>query len=195
MTLLTDDPPPPEADPASHHFPRKRALTPSLASDIFAQRSLKPGYVAIESSFVARQYGVSSKTVRDIWSRRSWAKATRPLWTVEEQQAQSTKQEQGCESPATRQPGRQRPRSVRRVQAPSSSSRPLDKPGSSLTLEDKLASSSLDTASSSSRTSATGELASCTQTHDDWSGESSREGGIGSRASSEGRSSSPTWSL
>ncbi|EKX46094.1 hypothetical protein GUITHDRAFT_138567 [Guillardia theta CCMP2712] len=41
---------------------RKKALTPALAADIFSQRSLKPGYATVESSFVARMYGVSSKT-------------------------------------------------------------------------------------------------------------------------------------
>eukprot|EP00960_Hanusia_phi_P069665 767139-Hanusia_phi.AAC.5 len=64
---------------------RKRALNPQLAADIFAQRSFKPGYASVESNFVARKYGISSKTVRDIWSRRTWIEATRPLWTAEEQ--------------------------------------------------------------------------------------------------------------
>eukprot|EP00960_Hanusia_phi_P014071 413997-Hanusia_phi.AAC.1 len=66
---------------------RKRALNPQFAADIFAQRSFKPGYASVESNFVARKFGISSKTVRDIWGRRTWIEATRPLWTVEEQDA------------------------------------------------------------------------------------------------------------
>ncbi|EKX35424.1 hypothetical protein GUITHDRAFT_118441 [Guillardia theta CCMP2712] len=74
---------------------RKKALTPALAADIFSQRSLKPGYATVESSFVAKKYGVSSKTIRDIWSRRTWTEATRPLWTADEIESTGTE-------PATR---------------------------------------------------------------------------------------------
>ena len=28
-------------------------------------------------------FGVSPKAVRDIWNRRTWRRATRPLWTPE----------------------------------------------------------------------------------------------------------------
>ncbi len=28
----------------------------------------------------ARRYGVNSKTIRDIWNRATWVKATRPAW-------------------------------------------------------------------------------------------------------------------
>ena len=33
---------------------------------------------------VAPKYGVTPKTIRDVWSGRSWAEATRHLWTEEE---------------------------------------------------------------------------------------------------------------
>jgi hypothetical protein len=36
---------------------------------------------------VAMHFGVSPKTVRDIWNRRSWAPETRPLWTPGEMPA------------------------------------------------------------------------------------------------------------
>eukprot|EP00960_Hanusia_phi_P033527 750499-Hanusia_phi.AAC.1 len=38
----------------------------------------------MESTFVSAQFGVSSKTVRDIWDRRTWTEATKSLWTESE---------------------------------------------------------------------------------------------------------------
>ena len=35
---------------------------------------------------VAEQYGVNSKTIRDIWNRATWVKATRSSWTPEEEE-------------------------------------------------------------------------------------------------------------
>ena len=36
-----------------------------------------------ESSKLAKIYGVSSKTIRDIWNRKSWSIATKGLWRQE----------------------------------------------------------------------------------------------------------------
>lgn len=36
-----------------------------------------------ESSKLAKQYGVSSKTIRDVWNRRSWIEATDSLWHLD----------------------------------------------------------------------------------------------------------------
>mmetsp|Transcript_26809 Transcript_26809/g.70411 ORF Transcript_26809/g.70411 Transcript_26809/m.70411 type:complete len:91 (+) Transcript_26809:102-374(+) len=33
-----------------------------------------------ESSRIASKYGVTAKTIRDIWNRRSWSNATNSLW-------------------------------------------------------------------------------------------------------------------
>ena len=33
---------------------------------------------------VSRKFNVSPKTVRDIWSRRTWINATKPLWSAHE---------------------------------------------------------------------------------------------------------------
>ena len=33
-----------------------------------------------ESSVLAKQYGVSPKTIREIWNRKSWTEATAALW-------------------------------------------------------------------------------------------------------------------
>ena len=35
------------------------------------------------SRIVAARYGISAKSVRDIWNRKSWIAATEPLWTDE----------------------------------------------------------------------------------------------------------------
>jgi hypothetical protein len=36
-----------------------------------------------QSTLVAQQYAVSPKTIRDIWNRKTWANATRHLWSSE----------------------------------------------------------------------------------------------------------------
>jgi hypothetical protein len=36
---------------------------------------------------VASRCGVNSKTIRDIWNRETWVRATRALWTEEEEEA------------------------------------------------------------------------------------------------------------
>ncbi|EKX36363.1 hypothetical protein GUITHDRAFT_117472 [Guillardia theta CCMP2712] len=73
---------------------KKRSLCSKLALEIFAERCLKTGYATVESTFIAKKYGVSSKTVRDIWNRRTWAEATKPLWTDEEKE--STEELDAC---------------------------------------------------------------------------------------------------
>jgi hypothetical protein len=42
---------------------------------------------------VAPKYGVTPKTIRDVWSGRSWAEATRHLWTEEEIKRRSANEE------------------------------------------------------------------------------------------------------
>ncbi len=38
-----------------------------------------------QSARVSAMYGVTSRTIRDIWNRQSWAYATRHLWCLEPQ--------------------------------------------------------------------------------------------------------------
>jgi hypothetical protein len=38
-----------------------------------------------QSGHVSAMYGVTSRTIRDIWNRQSWAYATRHLWNLESQ--------------------------------------------------------------------------------------------------------------
>eukprot|EP00961_Rhodomonas_salina_P291821 3932356-Rhodomonas_salina.1 len=37
-----------------------------------------------EAARIGAMHGVLPKTIRDIWNRKSWVKATRKLWTTEE---------------------------------------------------------------------------------------------------------------
>jgi len=63
-------------------------LTDSTAREIYEKRpaanqdgkSTKSGTAL--SQELGLKYGVSSKTVRDIWSRTTWTEATRELWTA-----------------------------------------------------------------------------------------------------------------
>ena len=44
------------------------------------------------SSVVGKEFGVSAKTIRDVWSRRTWAKATASLWPMEQVMCSSDEQ-------------------------------------------------------------------------------------------------------
>ncbi len=63
-------------------------LTAEQAVEIYRKRAIGPNWHATSScrsNEVAEQYGVNSKTIRDIWNRATWVKATRHAWTVEEE--------------------------------------------------------------------------------------------------------------
>ncbi|EKX50420.1 hypothetical protein GUITHDRAFT_103654 [Guillardia theta CCMP2712] len=62
---------------------RHRVLNAEVAKKIFKEKALCQGNKSVESELVARCYGVSAKTVRDIWDKRSWAKVTDALETRE----------------------------------------------------------------------------------------------------------------
>ena len=62
---------------ASGHGNRIR-LTPELARHIY---NLKRTKTAGTAALLATKYGISAKAIRDIWTRKSWAKDTRPHWT------------------------------------------------------------------------------------------------------------------
>ena len=58
--------------------PGRARLNPEQAINIFKQRATKTKDTA---TLLATKYGVSSKAIRDIWTRKSWAEDTRPFWT------------------------------------------------------------------------------------------------------------------
>eukprot|EP00960_Hanusia_phi_P030768 748838-Hanusia_phi.AAC.1 len=66
------------------------SLDESLAIKIYENRPRNAGskYGSMaEAARIGELHGVSPKTIRDIWNRKSWVKATRPLWTPAEVQA------------------------------------------------------------------------------------------------------------
>eukprot|EP00960_Hanusia_phi_P048518 758995-Hanusia_phi.AAC.1 len=63
---------------------KKRVLSADMVRAIYAERSTKEGYKSLESVVVANRYGISSKTVRDIWNHRTWVDVTKPLWNCED---------------------------------------------------------------------------------------------------------------
>ncbi|KAJ1471438.1 hypothetical protein T484DRAFT_1844075 [Baffinella frigidus] len=70
---------------SQHHHPRQ--LTPARALEIYKLRpQLKnPGQLRrgamVSCKAIAPQFGVSPKTVREIWAGRAWTRATRGEWT------------------------------------------------------------------------------------------------------------------
>ena len=55
-------------------------INPTTFDSLFKDSQMK---TKGQSSKVAVKYGVSPKTVRDIWNRRTWTNATRNLWEPE----------------------------------------------------------------------------------------------------------------
>ena len=57
--------------------------------DLLTPRSFKSCLQDVESrtkgrsSSVGKEFGVSAKTIRDIWSRRTWTRTTASLWEIE----------------------------------------------------------------------------------------------------------------
>mmetsp|Transcript_27624 Transcript_27624/g.55552 ORF Transcript_27624/g.55552 Transcript_27624/m.55552 type:complete len:248 (+) Transcript_27624:198-941(+) len=63
------------------------SLDAELAAYIYQIRPRNAGsrYGSMaEAARIGTMHGVSPKTIRDIWNRKSWVKATRKLWTAEE---------------------------------------------------------------------------------------------------------------
>ncbi len=77
---------------------RKRVvLNAKLAAEIYAHKIAIMAPTSFESCMQASglkmkgksarlslRYGVSAKTIRDIWSRRTWINATNYLWSAED---------------------------------------------------------------------------------------------------------------
>ena len=66
--------------------PWKKVLTQEQAREVYELRELQKTSTTICQE-LAKKYSVHSKTIRDIWNRASWVKATRPLWTHHEEWA------------------------------------------------------------------------------------------------------------
>lgn len=83
-------------------------LSKQQALDIYSMRTADttsdPALKAVagKSSMVAEMYGVSPKTIRDIWNRKTWAQVTRTMWTQEEADDYAVEQAQAKLPPAER---------------------------------------------------------------------------------------------
>ena len=58
---------------------RRARLSPHQAIRIFMLRRTKTKYTA---AMLAAKYGITPKAIRDIWTRKSWVRDTRPYWTT-----------------------------------------------------------------------------------------------------------------
>ena len=69
----------------SRSHPRA-VLNEVQAIEIYRQKKSKVNGLGLEGSttFLAKKYNISPKTIRDIWNRRTWIDQTRPLWTDDE---------------------------------------------------------------------------------------------------------------
>jgi hypothetical protein len=64
----------------------KIMLTAQQAAEIYKQLPADTVHITSKSVVVGKQFGVSAKTIRDIWKRETWVKATRPLWSEADEQ-------------------------------------------------------------------------------------------------------------
>ena len=66
---------------------KRQQLTVEEAAEIYLLRprrgEVRSGSL-VHCRMLAPRYGVTAKTIRDVWSGRTWAEATRHLWTPEE---------------------------------------------------------------------------------------------------------------
>eukprot|EP00961_Rhodomonas_salina_P175551 2367690-Rhodomonas_salina.3 len=76
--------------PFKHPSSKRQQLTSDEAAEIYSMRpefakgsSLRRGCM-VKSKMIAPHFGVTPKTVRDIWHGRTWITATKHLWTEEE---------------------------------------------------------------------------------------------------------------
>lgn len=83
--------------------PWKIILTADQAVEIYMKRSVGINLQltsSCRSNEVAEQYGVNSKTIRDIWNRATWVKATRPAWSQHEEEEYVQNQLNNCSARA-----------------------------------------------------------------------------------------------
>jgi hypothetical protein len=69
---------------------KRQQLTTADAVAIFAMRPKKEGFKQVkrgqmlQCKVLGPKYGVSAKTIRDIWSGRTWTEATKHIWTADD---------------------------------------------------------------------------------------------------------------
>ena len=93
-----------DSSDASSNSDKKRKswkimLSAEQAVEIYKQLPADTLHVTSKSVTVGKQFGVSAKTIRDIWKRETWVKATREFWSEEDElrYREKEKQEQDTE--------------------------------------------------------------------------------------------------
>jgi hypothetical protein len=64
----------------------KIMLTAQQAVEIYKLMPADSQHLTSRSMVVGKKFGVSAKTIRDIWKRETWVRATRPVWSEAEEQ-------------------------------------------------------------------------------------------------------------
>ena len=84
---------------------KRQQLTAEEAAEIYRMRPVVEGKgkrpkrgSMIRCKTIAPKYGVSAKTIRDIWRGRTWIEATRHLWTSEEKQRRAVNGDENSDS-------------------------------------------------------------------------------------------------
>eukprot|EP00960_Hanusia_phi_P076507 768570-Hanusia_phi.AAC.7 len=72
---------------------KRRILTEEIVIKIFDERQSGTKDKSLASQVIGSCYGISAKTVRDIWDRRTWTQVTRKFWSPEELAASSSAKE------------------------------------------------------------------------------------------------------
>ena len=65
----------------------KIMLTAEQAVEIYKQMPQDSLHITSKSVVMGKQFGVSAKTIRDIWKRETWVKATRHVWSDADEQS------------------------------------------------------------------------------------------------------------
>ena len=94
---------PPRSAPAARAV---CVLTAEQAVTIFLARKERTGKRGTVANRLACRYGVSPRTVRDIWNLRTWTEATRPQWSSADFACAAKKEsmKRGCAPPDARNP-------------------------------------------------------------------------------------------
>jgi hypothetical protein len=84
---------------------KRQQLTAEEAAEIYKMRPVVEGKgkrpkrgSMIRCKAIAPKYGVSAKTIRDIWRGRTWIEATRHLWTSEEKHRRAVNGDENSDS-------------------------------------------------------------------------------------------------
>ena len=82
----------------------KIMLTAQQAVEIYQQLPADTLHITSKSVAVGKQFGVSAKTIRDIWKRETWVKATRHVWSEADEKSYLEEESRKSAASASRGP-------------------------------------------------------------------------------------------